>query len=282
MTFAFASVLLTACDKAEGTAAAIDASPVGGGMSAAANIVEVRGLDYAFEAPLEIPSGWTTFRFVNAGPELHHMVLMRLENGHTPTDLLNALRDRKPLSGIATALGGPNAGEMGVHSNASVELTPGEYVLTCFIPSPDGVPHVFKGMVKPITVRSDVAGAAPGAPDVTVTFTDYAFTVSGEVAAGERTIRTTNDAAATEPHELVLVRLAPGKTVADLNQWLHAMDSPPPGEILGGVTGMDPGQSNVFTANFTPGEYALICPIPSVKDGEPHSMKGMVHQFTVR
>lgn len=282
MTLAFASVLLTGCAKAEDTAAASDAPPEGGGVSAPANIVEVRGLDYTFEAPLEIPSGWTTFRFVNAGPEPHHMTLMRLENGHTPSDLLKAMQDRKPLSGIATALGGPNAGELGVHSNATVDLAPGEYVMTCFIPSPDGVPHVFKGMIKPITVRSDAAGVAPRAPDVTVTFTDYAFTVSGEIAAGERTIMTTNDAAATEPHELVLVRLAPGKTVADLDRWMHNMDSPPPGEFLGGVTGMDPGQSNVFTANFTPGEYALICPIPSDKDGQSHSTKGMVHQFSVR
>jgi uncharacterized cupredoxin-like copper-binding protein len=81
---------------------------------------------------------------------------------------------------------------------------------------------------------------------------------------------------------VVLARLAPGKTAEDLNRWIHNMDGPPPAEFLGGVTALDPGKSNTFTANFTPGEYALICPLPSVKDGEPHSMKGMIQQFTVR
>jgi hypothetical protein len=33
-----------------------------------------------------------------------------------------------------------------------MNLTPGNYALICLIPSPDGVPHVAKGMMVPIEV----------------------------------------------------------------------------------------------------------------------------------
>lgn len=273
---------LAACAKADTAEDSITPEPPGSSATPSANIVEVQGSDFTFDAPLDIPSGWTTFRFVNTGPEPHHLSLLRLENGHTPDDLVAAIRDRKPIEGIATALGGPNAGEIGMHTSAAMRLEPGQYVLTCFIPSPDGTPHIFKGMIKPITVRTDAAGVEPGAPDARITFTDYAFNVTGELAAGERTILASTDPGATEPHEVVVVRLASGKTVADVNEWMHTMEGPPPGEFIGGVTGIDPGHSNSFTVTLTPGEYALLCPIPSNQDGQPHSMKGMVHQFTVR
>ena len=29
---------------------------------------------------------------------------------------------------------------------------PGEYVLVCFVPGRDGIPHVMKGMVTPVTI----------------------------------------------------------------------------------------------------------------------------------
>ena len=29
---------------------------------------------------------------------------------------------------------------------------PGDYVLVCFIPGRDGIPHVMKGMVTPVTI----------------------------------------------------------------------------------------------------------------------------------
>ena len=58
------------------------------------------------------------------------------------------------------------------------------------------------------------------------------------------------------------------------------MQGPPPAEFIGGITALDPGESGDFTANFTPGEYAFLCPLPS-PDGEPHTNKGMLHQFRV-
>ena len=271
---------LSACSEAD---SAPDSPPAD--AVATAQVVEVTGLDYAFEAPAEIEAGWTTFHFANRGPEAHHLTLFRLEEGHTIEDVVAALRDRQPLQGIATAVGGPNAPMPGADANATLNLTPGEYALICLVPSPDGVPHVFKGMVRSLTVRE---GAPPAAetvaqpvPDLEITLQDYAFAVNGQIVAGPQTIRAVNATAATEPHEIVVARLAPGKSAEDVNDWIHAMEGPPPAEFLGGITALDPGHSGAFTVDFTPGEYALLCPLPS-GDGQAHSYKGMMHEFTVQ
>jgi hypothetical protein len=272
---------LAACQRDD--AEARSATPAADGVAqGAANVVLVTGRDFEYDAPLEIAPGLTTFRFIDEGPEPHHLTLMRLEGGHTMDDFMAALRDRRPLDGIATALGGPNAPGPGGESNATMHMEPGEYVMACFIPSPDGVPHIAKGMVRPLTVRGDAVPAADEEVDVDITFLDYAFNLPEEVRPGRRTIRVTTHESASEPHEVLLVRLAEGRTVEDMNDWIHTFEGPPPGEFLGGITALDPGESATFTADFTPGEYALLCPIPSAHDGEPHTYKGMMRQFTVR
>jgi hypothetical protein len=50
---------------------------------------------------------------------------------------------------------------------------------------------------------------------------------------------------------------------------------------LGGISGIDVGGSQYFTADFAPGNYALICFLPDAKDGKPHFAHGMIQQITV-
>ena len=45
---------------------------------------------------------------------------------------------------------------------------------------------------------------------------------------------------------------------------------------------MAKGVVNYVTADFPPGEYALICLLPDAKDGRPHFMHGMMQHLTVR
>ena len=39
--------------------------------------------------------------------------------------------------------------------------------------------------------------------------------------------------------------------------------------------------SEYFTADLTPGNYALLCFVPDAKDGKPHLEHGMVKQFKI-
>jgi len=62
-----------------------------------------------------------------------------------------------------------------------------------------------------------VAAPEPKA-DVTITLADYSFTSSTPLTAGTHTIRVENSG--PQLHELTIERLAPGKTVADFQQWV--------------------------------------------------------------
>ena len=136
-------------------------------------------------------------------------------------------------------------------------------------------------MVRPLTVVPATNGVAlMPKGDATITLRDYGFEFSKALTAGRHEVLVTN--AAQQPHEIVVVRLAPGKTSANVAAWVEKMDGPPPGAPIGGTTAIASGGSNVATLDLTPGEYALLCFIGDAKDGKPHVAHGMMHQFTVR
>jgi len=247
--------------------------------TAKARVVRVSGADFKFDAPDEIPAGLTDFRFLNKGPALHHMSILKLEGGKTLDDLRAALANPGPPPAWVKEVGGPNAAAPGIESNATVTLEPGNYALICFVDI-GGPPHFMKGMLKGLRVVAATGPVAPKpTPDVTVTLVDYNFKLSAPVRAGMRTIRVQNSGA--QHHEIELVQLAPGVSATTFMKWIEKMEGPPPGKALGGVSGLESGMSAYFTADFSPGNYALICFLPDSKDGKPHFAHGMVQQITV-
>ena len=257
-------------------------------------VVTITARDYAFEAPDSVEAGYVTLRLLSRGKELHHVQMVRLDNGHTLKDLFEAMKTpgAKPPAWMVE-VGGPNAPVPGGESAASLTLVPSRYALLCFIPSPDGMPHIMKGMAKEIVVRAQRAPSAregassaaksakaPKAPSTTVTLTDYDFTFSSPLVAGEQTLRLVNTA--SQHHELFIAALAPGKKAIDLARWAEKSEGPPPGMPIGGITGIDKGEFNDLALTLEPGEYALICFLPDVKDGKPHFVYGMIRQFTVQ
>jgi hypothetical protein len=243
-------------------------------------VVHVTGEDFKFDAPDVIPAGLTEFRFLNKGPALHHMAILRLSGGKTIDDLRAALANPGPPPAWVKEVGGPNAAAPGVEANATLKLEPGNYALICFVDIA-GPPHFAKGMVRALrVVPGKGAPAATPKADLTVQLVDYNFKLTSPIRTGMRTIRVQN--VGKQHHEVVLVQLAPNATAADMMKWLEKMEGPPPGKPLGGIAGIDPGMSQYFRADFTPGNYALICFLPDAKDGKPHFAHGMIQQITVK
>lgn len=246
----------------------------------AANVVTITATEYSFDAPDTIPAGLTTLRLVSSGKEMHHATFVKLDDGKSFEDFKQAMQKEGPPASWMIFAGGPNPPRPGGTTEETQFLEPGNYAVVCFVPSADGVPHLAKGMMRPITVApaTGAAAAAP-VPDVTVKLKDYAFETSKPLTAGKHIIRIENTGPQT--HELVLVRLAPGKTVEQLASWVEKMDGPPPGEPLGGVAPIHPGGYGFITVDLTPGEYGFLCFVPDSKDGKPHVAHGMMQQFTV-
>ena len=250
---------------------------------APAGSMTITAWDYAFDAPDTAVAGLTEITLINKGPELHHVQLIKLGAGKKLSDVYAALQAGGPPPAWAIEAGGPNAPAPGATAVASVELEAGRYAVICFIPSPDGTPHVMKGMAReivvvPATGKSSRARPTNGAT-TTMTLSDYDFTLSAPLRAGQQQIRVRNTAA--QSHEVFVVRLDAGRTPADILQWIEKHDGPPPGLPLGGTTGIAPGGENILSVDLEPGEYALLCFIPDAKDGKMHVLHGMMKQVTV-
>ena len=245
------------------------------------HVVNVRAMDFSFAAPATVRPGVTTFRFTNAGKELHHLSLIRLPAGKTLDDFNSAMKAEGHPPMWAVPVGGPNAAIPGATSEATLDLAPGNYVMACFIPSPGSpMPHMMKGMTRSLTVKGARERGVMPAGDVDVRMSDFAFTMSKPMTAGRHTVRVTNDA--QQPHELVIVRLTEGKTIGDVGTWEeNGMVGPPPAMPMGGMGPLAKGASGTFDVRLTPGTYGVICFMPDVNDGKPHFKHGMVQQFDI-
>jgi hypothetical protein len=238
--------------------------------------------DYGFSGPDRLPAGLTTVRIVNTGQDLHHVQFLKLLHGRSAADFREAIAaNPNQLPAWVQYAGGPNAHLPGSVASATVNLTEGNYVVMCWIPDKNGVPHVALGMQKALSVQ----GGKPTKvsqlkPSVTIKQIDYQFIFSKPVESGVQTIEVTNHG--SQPHELVVVRLTPGATVKDvIASFAPDASGPPPGELVSGITGIEKGERVYFTGEFEPGRYGLICFVSDVVSGQPHFSHGMTTEFTV-
>ncbi|HEX6983263.1 MAG TPA: hypothetical protein VF181_10930 [Balneolaceae bacterium] len=251
--------------------------------------ITIETADFAFvNIPDTIVSGLTTFHIKNSGTFPHNAILVKIPPEHTYDELIQFMNNNMGKHpDWATMVGGPSAPLSGESSEATVNLEPGNYAAVCVIPVPAEEPHFMKGMTHPLTVieGEGVKTEEPEA-DVTIVMNDYSFKVTPEIKTGTQTIRVENEG--TQPHEFLLVRLEEGKEIKDVLGWFGQVITnkagplpEAPGTFLNGVSAIDKGVVNYITVNFTPGDYALICPVPDTKDGKPHFAHGMVKQFSV-
>ncbi|MGF1670429.1 MAG: hypothetical protein ACFCU6_08275, partial [Balneolaceae bacterium] len=257
-----------------------------------ANIVEVTALDFRFEAPDQIPAGWTTFLFKNEGVQEHFLYSYRLPENKTyaeyEEDVLNPFTDiwEKYASGELTrpeaeqmlgteiadwyftdviSTGGPALTEPGEVSRTTVKLEPGLYVMECYVKMPDGRWHTELGMVRPFTVTEDSTGAEPPKADLELTLTNYEITMSGKPSSGKQTIavHVMENPEGFMKHDINLFRLDGDTTVEEIVKWMDWMDleqfrAPAPGYSLGGVEHMNAGKTGYMTVDLGPGDYAWV------------------------
>jgi uncharacterized cupredoxin-like copper-binding protein len=270
-----------ASDRAATDTSAIAAAPA---TPVSPTVVTITAKDFSYDAPDTIASGMVTLRLVNQGPELHHLQLLKLDDGRTAAELQEGLKQMQPGAPPPPwvhDVAGPNTPVPGGEQSITEELTPGNYVLICFIPGADRIPHAMKGMMRALTVVPSTGGvAAAPASDITVRMSDYAWSVTPALTAGKHVIRIENDAA--QSHEMFIAQLAPGKSAADLAEWVDNQQGPPPGKPIGGISAMARGGVVYVPVDLAPGEYGLFCFIPDAKDGKPHIAHGMMTQLTVQ
>ncbi len=245
-----------------------------------------KGVEYSFQGPDQLAAGWTRLTLDNQGKAAHDLQLFKLDPGKTLQDVTQALAGNGPPD-WAHQYGSVAAGP-GKQASFITNLTPGNYVLLSFGDNQQGPPDAAQGMLKLVTV----SGTAPAAsavqlpkPDVTVNMVDYHFEITGTFKSGSQTVFLKNSG--TEMHEAQVLQLKPGTTFEQFQKLL--MQSNPsqqqsqiPATPVWGMT-LSPNTSAYSTVSLTPGDYAVVCFIPSAKNGgKPHYMLGMISSVTVK
>ncbi len=245
--------------------------------------ISVTAQDYSYIAPVSVRSGWTRVILTNKGTEVHHVQFLRLNDGVTIEQFQAALEQAEgPALAMTKQVGGVGAVAPGMTAQAVINLEPGNYAILCLIPSPsDHVAHHTKGMVKALTVQDASGHGVEPASDLSVNLKDFLFEMPETLGAGPLSVMVSNDG--PEAHEFNILKLADGKTLNDVTQFLSgAAGGPPPFTPVGGMNGLEPGAMAYAELNLQPGHYVAICNIPSPKaEGHPHFTLGMIREFTI-
>lgn len=294
--------------------AAVSQTPgVDRGNRAAVNVVEVTSTGMNFDAPDEIPSGWTTFRYHNATGMTHFAQLERLPNGigvadqqlevapvfQRGMDLLNGGRFDDALAAFGQLpawffevvfTGGPGLTAPGHTSETTVYLEPGTYLLECYMKT-NGIFHSFDpsgdtyGMVREITVAEARSRAREPEPTLELAISSgNGIRVDQDIRPGKHTIAVHFEDQVVHGHflghDVHLVRLQDDTDMAALATWMDwtqptGLEVPAPAEFLGGVSDMPAGSTGYMSVVLTPGRYAWIAEVP-----DPAG-KDMLKTFTV-
>jgi uncharacterized cupredoxin-like copper-binding protein len=246
--------------------------------------ITIKAADFSFDAPAQIEAGLVKINLVNNGQAPHHAQIIRLNDGVTLEQLQTALQeDPVAALSLAVAVGGPGVIDPGLSGQVTLELSPGHYVLLCFVPGHDGLPHLAKGMVRPIEVvaatGSDHASAPQPAANMVVKLRDFEFPLPSKIKAGPQVWQILNEG--KQLHEIMLIKLAEGKRLEDVQAFMHSPDGAPPFANVGGFQAIHPGETGWLNLDLTPGEYVALCYVPD-ENGKAHIEHGMVQALSVK
>jgi hypothetical protein len=244
--------------------------------------VTVTAHDFAYTGlPVHAPAGWLTFRMANAGHELHMFATASVPRGYTASSLEAALlRGTLPKDLVIKEWGGPNAVAPGDTTTVSMFLPAGAYVVGCFVESSDGKVHVAKGMMGSFDVVAAADTGAPPPSEQRILLSTYKIAMLGAPPhPGMHTFLVRNTA--KETHDLVILKVLPGHTVAQALTWFAKLPPGAPAALpVGGTTGISTGRPVLVPARLTPGQYVLVCWMST--NGKNHFELGMQQAFTVR
>lgn len=126
---------------------------------------------------------------------------------------------------------------------------------------------------------SEEAGEAEQSAPAQATFvaTEYAYDGPETLEAGWTQMTLDNQGELA--HDLILVKLGEGKTMADVMAALEAGAPPDWAEFYGG-TSAEAGQSASYYVETTPGNYILLS-FGAAEDAPPDAAQGMIAELTI-
>lgn len=297
-----AMIIILAC-KEQSTSERGEPEPV--------EVIEVVSTGLNFDLPDEIPSGWTTFRYHNKTNRTHFFVVEKMPEyeGDQKTvedskaeivpvfqnimDDINGEKPRFPDAGLELPEWYPNvlfvggSGLIGPNGTAetTIQLSPGVYVIECYIKQPDGTFHSTQGMIEGLVVTNETSDVDPPDPNVDMTLSSTnGIEVEGNLTAGENIVGVVYEDQKVQEHflgfDVHLARLENSTDIDELAAWMNwsapnGFTTIAPAEFLGGAQEMPLGGNAYIKVDLEPGRYAWIAEVPNPAE------KGMLKTFRV-
>lgn len=249
-------------------------------------VVRLIATDHAYEAPDMVSPGFIAFHLVNRGEEFHGATIVRLEDGRTLPEYIDAYDLAQRTHGArpvwAKFLGGAYAPPH-AESSATLYLEPGNYAWVCFAPGKDHRAHLLTHkqahafVVHPRSEDSRTSSAPKATASLRLL--DFSFQFGAPLTAGKHTIQVEN--VGVEPHHVLMFKLAPGKTMADYQAWMQTnMDGEPPATFVSSMGELSTGAAGYTEVDLSAGDYVLVCLITG-RDDISHAAKGMVQHIRI-
>ena len=277
---------------------------------ATSSVVEVVSTGMNFDVVSEIPSGWTTFSYVNNSEDPHFFVLEKMPDTVGLEDYkrdiippfiaaanhLNAgnvdlamqeFARIPPWFEYVTVGGGVGLTSAKSTSESTIFMEPGTYVMECYVRMPNGMAHALVGMTAELRVTEELNEAEEPSSDFSIKISSESGISCGDsLQAGSHTFQVNfEDQMKYEHmlgHDVNLVKRLDNASVDALNMWVNAANfgsfrtpAPKGWVFLGGVEDSPAGSRGYFTADLEPGEYLFIAEIPNASE------RGMIKTLTV-
>lgn len=228
--------------------------------SSAATPIHVDVSEHGFLMPAVIKGGVVAMRFRNVGTKLHGFDFGRIDSGHTVAEALRASDQDKEVPWFHDAAG-PGVMTPGAEITITRALRPGLYVFFDGVPDPQGVQYVKRGVWRAFRVAGD-SGLRLPVPDAVITAEKKRFAIP-RLHAGRQTIELRNRAGSGRG--FMLATLNPGKTKADADRWIKALETTGrqpltsmPATLLGAIQTIPSGTSVFLTVTLEAGrQYRL-------------------------
>jgi hypothetical protein len=250
--------------------------------------------DYSFEAPNEIPSGWSNIQFSNKGQEPHLLLFSRLPEGKTVDDYLSEagvpfneiwyqLRDGEitpPQFGESLGrempawffevqfLGGVGLVMPDGVAEITVNLPPGNYAIECYAKTGNGEIHFMEGMARPLRVTEKKSGIHPPKEDLLVTIRNDQMNIEGDFTPGKRTVKVLVEEPPPKQafgQNVHVVQLDREADIEEVVQWFNwytptGLRSPSPDQatFIGGMHFLPVNNPGFFTVDLQPGRYLFV------------------------
>jgi hypothetical protein len=248
----------------------------------AQRVLTVVAHDTSLESSPTVPAGITTVRLALKGKAKRELVVHRVPAGTTPEELARGAGGRPERWFRDWSFGGPSVPrDSAPDASATLDLRPGRYVLVAYEVDPSGKTRGDKFIWREVSAiaGSVLIPARFPVPDLAMHIKSGQIEVSGVVRTGQRVVQVENTGGS--PHDVLIGRLKPGKTLDDVRRWDRDRADPAPFVYVGGLTPMSSGFTAQTKLVLQTGMHVVLCTMRHDGQRERDYQRGILASFKV-